>query len=203
MHLLKPGDKIYVWLTEQFAGGSLGKRILWRPNTLSSTNPDTSKYSSYCCPPGEHAPGVISVNATDGSNDADPEAMLSALVFEIFNIRNAVRFEEIRETVRKGQIDKAEYIRKISQLEYLAGKRCAQFFRDVWLPECKKQGIGYQSRFWRQDMPDTYEQWVAKTRKTNGYPDTLYGPQFDSLSLQARNPQRIFSETTRILKQTI
>ena len=116
--LLNGHDVLKRWLVEQFSGKATKFPILWDPK-----EPEDDDVSEYCGP-RRNEPAKIRVSR----NMNGPE-QLSAIVYELFNIRNHKRYSRVRKKACEGKFDKQEYILQAYCLEYKAMKKCKRFLK--------------------------------------------------------------------------
>jgi len=102
--------------------------------------------------------------------DLSGEEAWASFVFELYNIRNATDFECINKDVTKGVCNQEQYVRRYAQLEYKALQQTNQFYRQTWLPACQKIGKNTNPRYWFDQLPQTFEAWIAQYNDRNGYP---------------------------------
>ena len=116
--LLNGHDGLTRWLVGQFSGKATNFPIVWDPNEPE----DGSK--AECCFPQENEPAKIRVSRNMCGRD-----QLAALIYELFNIRNCNKAEQIHIKACKGKLEREEYIRQNYRLEYNALRRCRKFIK--------------------------------------------------------------------------
>lgn len=116
--LLNGHDAFKRWLVEQFSGKATKFPILWDPNEPSSS--DVADNNG----PRRNESAKIRV-----SRNMNGLEQLSALVYELFNIRNHKRHSWLWKKACNGKIGKQEYSFQSCRLEYKAWKKCRRFFK--------------------------------------------------------------------------
>jgi hypothetical protein len=179
--VVKKGDLIYNWVARQFAGEAIGQRILWSPEF--TLNAPSIAYHQIPYPPqlGKIAVRMRHANGAKKDQLIEGEELWAAVVFELFNIHNWKQFAAMDEETFLGQINKEEYLRKVTTIEFLAIKNIKQFYRDVWAPWAERKGISSEQSHWHFDAPESYDDWIKQYTDKNDYPYVYYGRRYDEV----------------------
>lgn len=182
--LVEKGDVIYEWTVRQFAGESLGHRILWRPVISADIAPFILAYN---WGPSNSSYGSIFVRNkyTDGpkkGESIDSEELWSMVVFEAFNISNWRAFSASESAAFFGKLSRDDYIKQMAQTEFSATKRTTQFYQEIWQPWVAKSGAATQPHLWFVDAPNSFEEWIKLYTDPSRYPYGYYGPDYDRLT---------------------
>ncbi len=144
------GDPIWKWTVMQFAGAGIGNRIYWE-NKQTESGLFAENHSGLG---GDHF--SIRVKSIDSYDyQATGEDQWAAAIYELLNIRNDNAFNQISD-----HLPKQEWVRQFARLEYSALVSLRHFYNIVWIPCMSKRGIVSSSRYWRTDLPATYDEWV-------------------------------------------
>jgi hypothetical protein len=151
-------------LLRQIAGEPLKSVVFWQ----------NGESSDFQIPKGvaavHRSPSPLHEAAIWLQPDLSGEEAWASFIFELYNIRNAADFERINQDVAKGVCNEEQYVRRYAQLEYEALRQTNAFYRQTWLPACQKVGKNSNSRYWFDQLPQTFEAWIAQYNDRNGYP---------------------------------
>lgn len=170
--LVKKGDVIYNWTVRQFAGESIGHRILWMP-TFPPKIPLLANAYNYG--PDDSSYGYIFIRdkyptGRRKGKSIYSEELWAYVVFESFNITNWRGFSSVNAAAFSRKISKDDYISQIAQLEFLASKRVSQFYEEVWRPWAAKSGATARPYLWFMKEPNSFEEWIKRFTDPTGYP---------------------------------
>jgi hypothetical protein len=92
------------------------------------------------------------------------ESVLAATVYTLIDSRNWKRLEDNVYAARTGRISADELVRSDNKMSYETVKAVQQFYSEVWLPHCKKNGITCDETAWFGGI-DSYGGWLASHRQ--------------------------------------
>jgi hypothetical protein len=173
--IVKPGDVVYEWSANRFAGRSCGCRIAWRPDKPGGEFLADNAY------PTENRSGEIRIASThpDGSL-LSPQELWCCAVFELFNISNGAAWLKLEELAKEGRINRTTFVVESAKLEWIAASKAWRFYELIWVPFARKSRFEPDDKVWRRFRAPSFELWMASWRK-EGYPYSFYGPYYDSL----------------------
>ena len=177
---VRPGDNLWNWTVNQFAGEGTSNKIFWGGDILP-----------------QHPPSIDStISVSDNGSEClrlreisrfgvpiDGEMLWSRVVYELFNARGAkANFPAINEKAKGGLITRDAYIRQIASLEYDAYRQTLIFYKTIWRPHAEQNNLTSSDVYWRTDLPETFEAWMSQFTDPNGYPFSVYGKTFDRIT---------------------
>ena len=177
------GDPLYTYTLRMFAGAAAGTPIAWHNEPPENADGD-HQY------PNPDFPGFIRVNRIyrkgehKGQERMGPELWENAL-FELNNIRNARAFDRLTNRVYDGKINKPKYIEGMTRLEFKALQENEEVYTTLWKPIMQSRGIAVDTPGWWDQVPSTYEAWIAGYTDLNDYPWDCYGKYYDDLTAYA------------------
>jgi len=105
----------------------------------------------------------------------------SRAAFEFFNLENARAYDALRTRVLVGALDRDGWIRGVANLEYIALRKKADFYKASWSHWMQARRIRSNPALWGVSIPDSYEEWLSTFTNPQGYPWGVYGPDYDRL----------------------
>lgn len=118
--VLKSNDPVFLWIANSFSGEQIGERIYWNENC------PTGMIGCNQGPSGGY-PGFVTVTA---SSDITPIDKWAVVIFELFNIQNYEKFEQLTVEARLGSIDIETFANSSVALEFAAELRTNKFLHD-------------------------------------------------------------------------
>lgn len=165
--LLTLDDSIYQWAIRKFAGEDLNTTIDWNPQAPAEGYAIDADHMS----PTEKSRGYIRVNLVyrSGENRDQPknfQDLWENAFFELHNIGMAKKFKEVTDNAYAGKLNKEEYIKGITLIEYSAVKKLQDFYRKVFAPWLVKNNlsIDQKSHFAGLMFFNTYDNWIKWLR---------------------------------------
>lgn len=162
--LVQPDDAIGQWVILQLAGVHSKALVHWQ--NKSSTDfiiPEgVAAVHAYATPTST---AKIWVRPSD-----DAEQLWASLIYELHNLHHGAAFRQIALDAENALCNEQEYIMRHAQLEYLAGKATAGFYKQYWKPFCKSQGHATTPQRWFYYLPPTFEGWAKTFTNPQGYP---------------------------------
>lgn len=181
--LVRKGDPVWNWAARQLGGEATGSKYRWRNEPLQSAGyyPPPFAYHEVAL---KAETGCVSVrDKQEDGLPADPEKMWSAFIYELFNIRNDVYFDQIWQDARAGRITREEFVLRNAKVEYNAVKAMMHFYNHTWKPNAKSIGFITQPlAWWPTELPSTAEEWIDQHRVQNPGYFKRYEMDFDSLN---------------------
>jgi hypothetical protein len=91
------------------------------------------------------------------------EELWSAIVFEIYNIRNHQEFSKIYNEALIKEVSENEWDQKNKQIEYSALKKLNLFYQTIWKPWSQELRLNNMPELWRGDVRNTsFKEWYKK-----------------------------------------
>jgi len=183
------GNSIDEWLVRAFAAPDLDYHLKWQGTDTAPRVADHAESSSY---PDANGFSTIKV---DSKNKDGPQAgqirtseeVLSNLVYELNNARNGREGGRLAAGALLGTISRDDYIIGRAHIEYKAALRTKDFYYNIWLPYSSGHAISPHPIFWNLDIPDSFEQHLARYPRTFWYPWGFFGNQYDAKSALGGN----------------
>jgi RHS repeat-associated protein len=135
----KKAAALYEWAARKFAGEDLGDEITW---DASDPNPP---FEAQNFGPGGVMRGFIRVRKL-GLRPF--EKMWCNAVFELYNIANTDRFQQIDGEVIAGTLGREQYVTKMIETESRAAEKTRSFYIHVFLPWAKENHVATDPREW-------------------------------------------------------
>jgi hypothetical protein len=177
--VIEQGDLIYEWAARRFGGLSCGTRVSWNPG-----EPEDHALAANSYPQNGISSGEIRIasNHSDGSRLL-PQEVICSLTFELLNISNGPKWEELRQRVIHGErLSRNFFIEESAKLEYVSAISCWYFLDEVWSPFVRAKGLHTDLQAWQNIMvPASFEEWKTTWWVPGGYPYNVFGPDFDGL----------------------
>jgi len=174
-----PGNEIDTWLVRAFAAPELTYKIAWStkpnppgfPGECSSSTPiNNVAYvevnQDYVCGPEAHQPQVM-------------EDVLSELVFELNNVRNADFHAKLYLQACLRQISRDDYIIESARAEHAAFPATTGFFYQIWVPYCKAHQLNFTPSRWKANQSTSFEEFLAEYPRGSTYPWQIFGKRYD------------------------
>lgn len=177
--LVEPGDTIWNWVVLRLAGMDIKSPIYWQAESSEDFPIPKGVNAAHGYPTPAHHGRIWLRPSTKA------EELWSGLIFELHNIRNYKKFNEVRLNAIRGNCDREMYIMRHAELEYLAVQATAQFYHDHWKPYCEERGIRSNPKLWFTYVPDSFEEWIKLYTDDQGYPWSPYGEYYDALLREA------------------
>ena len=178
--LISKHDAIWDWAVRQFAGESSTDRISWNPAEMPDKSREYTADHRYPIPGGRA--GWIRVRKFDQFDRLlSAENVLSSFVFECYNLRNGPKFYALHKSAMAGELTKEKYIDANVRLEYEAVLRLKNFYRNYFVPFAAGQQLTTHRYEWKENEPDTYEEWIALYKNPKGYPWNSWGRYYDKI----------------------
>lgn len=90
-----------------------------------------------------------------------------ALIFECYNAEKGGDFMDLQDKVRRSEISRVEFSRKVMQLEYDSGLKAQEFQIKVWRPFCVENKVAFSDALWFFPNSETFEEWIEKLNLTH------------------------------------
>lgn len=199
---ISKNDPIWKWTVRQFGGEGSETRVYWDPSenchiTAASSHTYERAYSEnplYFNRPFHEGHGFIRVKSA--SKDRNGEDLWNGAVFEFYNVQNTPSFQRVREEACAGKLDKAEYVRRVTLVEFDTSKLTALFYRRVWSPNMIQRKM--KSREWDDlRMPKTFNECFAQFGRNDYYPWKIYGEQFTKVILPQIADTKRFNQSVQ------
>jgi hypothetical protein len=181
---VRPNDDVCNWTIKQFSDGQR-RKIVWAGDVLPSV---PSTIDSSVTVPENGTPIQLRLRErSDFGGIIDGEMLWARAVNEFYNARQAeANFPVLNRKAREGLIDREEYIRRVAEFEYASWVLTTKFYRNLWIPHCKKNNLPTSEIYWQTDLAPTFAQWMSQFKNPNGYPYNVYGAAFDRIRNQAQ-----------------
>jgi hypothetical protein len=138
----KPGDALWLWTTEAFAGKTCGTLVEW-----DSRSP-VGKASAHYLMPARGIPARIRVGNVDNELKFASEKMWAELIFELHNLAYYTDIQRICERALKGEISSREFVKGVFLIEYRAVQDTRQFYARFYLPYAARTGLSTDPDLW-------------------------------------------------------
>ena len=176
-------DELFQWAVRKFAGEDVAKGIHWLPS-------DHSQLSDGLSRGGIHGwPGEVFIRDCHGQVSYMPpgtpksfEELWSCLAFEVHNVQDYDTSARISVQAIVGEISRHDYVLGKARKEYATCLRTRLFYLEVYEPWARSRNIATDARFWRLDIPHTFEKWIGRYPSDSYYPWKAYGDQYDQLA---------------------
>jgi hypothetical protein len=153
LHLLRD-DEMWTWAVRGFAGCDLGFLVYWE-----RASPPSGAEANHTFPrPGQVA--LVRIRPLPEPHAQAFESAWSCFVFEIENLRSAAEYLSVHEDAVSGRLDRDEWVRRNTLLEFSAIERTRQFYARLWAPWCAGRGLSPTPRKWYVGGAATYEAWM-------------------------------------------
>jgi len=172
------GDEIWDWAAGAYAGRELGFPVYW------DNNLPTSGYAASHVIPRQGQVALLRIRPLEGSSPLFFERAWCSFVYEIQNLKNASAFLAVYEEAVSQGVDRDEWIRRNTQLEFLAIERTRAFYEQVWEPWCCARGLVPTPGEWYANAGKTYEEWIAGS--VGPLAAEYWGTYFDEVLLDER-----------------
>jgi hypothetical protein len=182
---VEQGDQLWTWAVRHFDGAELGFPVYWR-----SAPPADGFDADHLVPTGAT---VASVRVRPIVGDSPPssfERYWRDLAYELNNLRNAADYLALHKAALNGHLDKREWVRQTTMLEFKAVEGLRHFHEEIWRPYAARNGLLTTPGLWFVGAGETYEAWIASYSRYDGYPDVPFGRYYDETiapSLAARD----------------
>lgn len=177
--LVQKGDRIYDWVSRQFAGEACGKRVSW--NADENLGKPASYKSDHCYPSKDEKAFIRIRSGRDKDNVYDEHLLWECCIFQLHSLRNFKSYDQNYNEACNGKLTKDQWIRKNTENEFNTNKATKDFFYRNWAPHLKSKGIDPQEHLWEVDWtPATYEEWIGAYCDPDGYPWDFWGTYFDT-----------------------
>lgn len=164
-NFVSPGDELWRELAKRFAGAEIGHKIRWNSEAIDKP---IQYIADHCFPSSAEPDCYIRLRKFDERGRQIPgEELWAALCYEFENLRNNKAFYDLYSLALTGRFTKKEWIRKNTELEYIAVKRSAWFYKRSWLPYMRKKGLKSNPVNWSLPVPATYEEWIREYDTSN------------------------------------
>lgn len=173
-------DPLWITVSKLYAGELTGFPVKW---DSSCPEPKDRYYigESYDCQIEGKTVGFIRLLKNDGSQlTVDGELLWASLIFEFYNLSERDGFYQIYLDAINGQIDKEQYIERMTKIEHLSLGRALRFYQKIWLPAMKKRGYSTDASLWFLTYKPEYKDWISQFKDKNMYPYDNYGVYFDT-----------------------
>jgi hypothetical protein len=179
LRYVKKGDPIWSHCARAFAGESIGERVYW-----DSTPPHTDETPAEHMGPWQGSHGYIRVcgeykSGYEKGTALTCEELWACASYELENIKGTPGFNKLYNLALSGKLNREQWIRENTRLEYEACKRTQELYRSVWLPAATRQAVPATGRYWFVGLPERYEDWIAMYDDPSGYPWAFFGKYWD------------------------
>lgn len=151
------GDSVWSWTVHELAGASIGNRIFWNPG--SPHNFEKGIATNHYPLPGKRS--EIRLSKTMNGQPIPGELLWTAAIFELHNIQSGTKYYSLYKKAKAGKINCSQWIRENSKLEYRNLQRTRDFYFKVWSPHIRHRRVSTDPRFWRAEMPKSFESWFT------------------------------------------
>lgn len=176
-----PGDPIWEFCAHQYGGEAIGQRILW--NSAPPVGGATAEHEL----PYMGSVGKIRVSLIDPERKTSNtcEELWSYACFELCNIRQFKSQDDAWDAALTGKINRQEYIKRASQLEYRAYPYTLWIYNTLWKPAMDTKGIQTRPELWGSTIPGTVDAWFAQYEfeESKTYPAVPYGTGYDEATM--------------------
>jgi hypothetical protein len=133
-----------------------------------------------------HAAGMADVVLCIRENQ-EPLDEFACIFFELLNSRNQGRFEALVERARAGAIEKTEFVRSITRIEFESDLAVRDLFSQMTLTEKQKAQSYFYTRL--LNCPSNFEEALVYRHKVspNRNSEKKYGAAYDALRRTARS----------------
>ena len=163
-HYTQAMDLLKQWLILKFAGADIGQAIHWQDSAHGGFQIPEKVNAVHAYPTAQNK-AMIWIR-----EGLPAEQMWACLIFELINICNGPAFQEIETAALKWQINKAEYVRRFTQLEFETAHKTRQFYLEVWQPMMRSQQLDSDAQYWFYYIPDRFEDWWTGFQDRSQYP---------------------------------
>ncbi len=130
------------------------------------------------------------------------ERIWSCAVYELYNISYTEDTEALNVAALSGNLSREAYVTAVTQIEFKAVRRTAEFYHSVWSPYSKNRGLATHDEYWFASAPETYDGWIARYSGSSYYPYKGYGEFYDNnivpyLRAQANSKVRVMNPQTK------
>lgn len=164
-------DSIWQWTARSYNSVINGARIYWDNSDISDK--PLSYIADHDIPyPGQKGAIRLRSKSVDQKGNMKTlgfEEMWNACIFELLNIQNATDFLNYYTQALNGEIDRRQFIRQNQIAEYNSLVKLKQFYQKTWIPWAQKHNFQSDEALWEQNLPETYEDWIALYKDTNAY----------------------------------
>ncbi len=183
------GDRLSDWTARQFAGKDFPVRIFWHNNLPR----DMPSGPIAACQPLDARTAWIYVRSLDSQGKKiGGDELWSAVVFELYNARNSPLVVQLYKETERGKVSKAQYIERITRMEFEAIRATNEFYRTFWLPHVLAKKLPTDPSIWHSSASDRYEDWIAGLKlQQSGYPYDSYGADYSKLLRQVQRKGRL------------
>lgn len=162
-------SEIRDWVIRKFAGAGPLFRIHWNPAEPEDGFDSDSRI------PTPTEDGWIRIKT-----QLDVEEAWHCAVFELINANKYKQFSVLYGRAISGRINKEDWIRSNTRLEYQTLMDAADFYSEIWVPSTHSTSLKSR-QIWGCDSPPSYEEWIGGFRDPSGYPWNCWGKWFDEL----------------------
>lgn len=172
---VQQGDAIWNWTVTQFSGQASGRKVTW-VNSFPTNYPVEYR--------GAHKIVSRTMSTlfcrTEDMNSVpiDGEQMWSVVVFELLNTHHDAKYKQLWTECLSGKLNQQDWVRKCTILDYETLKAQKDFYFQVWEPTLKARAMPLESKFWRLEAPNTYDEWIAQYTDHAQYPWDVYNAAY-------------------------
>ena len=179
--LLQPRDDVWTWLAVHFTNG--GWTIRW-----SNDRSTLAHYLARHTYAADGHPVIFVARSLKRGTSFPAEAQLSGLVFELLNAEHENEFKDLAARAARGEIARPAFILANAQIEFAVCRETQQFYREVWRPHVQRNHLRDAGGNWHLAVGDDFAKWIAYHREVSrdGYPDDVYGPEYDAIIAHRR-----------------
>lgn len=172
---VEQGDKLWTWAVDHFEGAALGFPVYWNPDL-----PTEGFDADHRFPYGD-VTAFVRIRPSNAVGTSTWEAFeleWRCFVYEIHNLMNATDYSAACGAAYAGRMDRAEWMRTTTELEFRAIQRTRKFFEEAWCPWYGSR-LPPTPKLWFVGLGDTYEEWISLYTDPTGYPESYWGRYYD------------------------
>jgi hypothetical protein len=183
--LMKPQDDVWSWLEVHFANH--GWTIRWSNNQATLAH-----YLARHTYTTDGHPVIFIARQFRTGAPISAEAQLSGLVFELLNATHEDEFKDVAARGARGEMTRDEFILANARIEFSVCRATQDFYHDVWGPHVLRNHLSDPGGNWHLAISDDFDEWIAYHRRVSrdGYPDDVYGPEYDALTARHRAEEK-------------
>lgn len=177
-NLVQEDDELYRWAVRQYAGERLGCPIDWNP---------ADGQESICRFSSQRRRGEICISKFSESKEKDPEPKPFDGLWGDFFIQT--QYIETRRDrpqlmflVAKGQVSRADFIRRNAELDFAAAQRTREVVLTVWKSWSEGKLLKPYLVEYYEKLPVNFEEWLRFVETTSSYSSEQYGPIWDDIN---------------------
>lgn len=130
--------------------------------------------------------GLIRIRETYGIEQMSEkhrsfEQLWKSAVSQLINFQRYKDFKQIHRMALDGELDRSRWIRLNTEIEYETCVKVVEFYRSVWVPWARLNGIDTSDAIWGTQLSSSYDRWIARFVDSSGYPWKPWGEFYDKV----------------------